>query len=63
MLLDTSNGYFNDPQKLGNPKEQEIDYEQLRDYYEHEFVMDLEEKYLEEEEDEEKDKEGDVEMN
>lgn len=47
MKLDEANGYFLDPQKVSNPKEMEIDYESLKDYYEHEAIMDLEEKYLE----------------
>lgn len=47
MKLDQANGYFLDPQKVSNPKEMEIDYESLKDYYEHEAIMDLEEKYLE----------------
>ena len=47
MKLDQANGYFLDPQKVQNAKEMEIDYESLKDYYEHEAIMDLEEKYLE----------------
>lgn len=53
MRIDESNGYFHDPQKLSNPKEMEIDYESLRDYQEHEAIMDIEEKYLDEEENDE----------
>lgn len=30
LQIDSANGYFYDPQKLANPKEQEIDYEGLR---------------------------------
>lgn len=46
MLLDQANGYFYDAQKMENPKETEIDYESLKEYMEHEAVMDLEEKYF-----------------
>lgn len=52
MKLDQANGYFLDPQKVNNPKEMEIDYESLKDYYEHEAIMDLEDKYLEASDDE-----------
>ena len=45
-LLDNQNGFLADPQRVGNPKETEIDYEAVKDYYEHDFIMDLEEKYL-----------------
>jgi|LauGreDrversion4_2_1035121.scaffolds.fasta_scaffold84270_3 hypothetical protein len=31
---------------MSNPKELEIDYESLRDYYEHEAIIDIEDKYL-----------------
>ena len=62
MQLDNANGYYHDPQKLANPKEMEIDYEAVKEYYEHEFVMDLEEKYLEREGSEGEAKEEDVEM-
>ena len=51
MKLDQANGYFLDPQKVQNVKEMEIDYESLKEYYEHEAIMDLEEKYLETSED------------
>ena len=32
---------------MSNPKEMEIDYESLKDYFEHEALIDIEEKYLE----------------
>ena len=32
---------------MENPKETEIDYESLKEYMEHEALMDLEEKYFE----------------
>ena len=51
LHLDSTNGYFHDPQKVTNPKEMEIDYEAVKDYYEHDFIMEVEEKYLEREED------------
>ena len=55
--IDEANGYFYDPQKVTNPKEMEIDYESIKDYFEHvsilmsnwvqEAIIDIEEKYLE----------------
>jgi hypothetical protein len=47
MLMDQANGFFHDPQKVTNPKEMEVDYESLRDYIEHEALIDIEERYLE----------------
>jgi len=47
MLVDKSNGYFHDPEKVKNPKEREIDYEAIEDYFRTEGIMDIEEKYLE----------------
>jgi hypothetical protein len=44
--MDSANGYLGDPQRVGNQKETEIDYEAVKDYYEHDFIMELEDKYL-----------------
>ena len=55
MQLDQANGYFYDPQKLKNPKETEIDYERLKDYMEHDALMDIEEQYFESHDDNEED--------
>lgn len=49
MQMDQANGYFYDPQKVANPKEMEIDYESLKEYFEHEALIDIEEKYLDDE--------------
>ena len=46
LQLDTTNGFFHDPQKVSNPKEMDIDYEAVKDYYEHDFIMEVEDKYL-----------------
>lgn len=40
----------------------EIDYESLKDYYEHEAIMDLEEKYLEGSEEEGGDEDQEMKM-
>ena len=55
--IDEANGYCYDPQKVTNPKEMEIDYESIKDYFEHvmiliinciqEAIIDIEEKYIE----------------
>lgn len=47
MQMDQANGYFYHPQKVANKKEMDIDYESLRNYFEHEALIDIEEKYLE----------------
>jgi hypothetical protein len=33
MLVDKSNGYFYDPEKLSNAKEREIDYDFIENYF------------------------------
>ena len=33
MQIDKANGYFYDPEKTSNPKEMEIDYDSVREYY------------------------------
>lgn len=33
MLIDKANGYFYHPDKVTNPKEKEIDYDSIEDYF------------------------------
>lgn len=51
-----------DPQRVTNPKETEIDYEAIKDYYEHDFIMELEEKYLDRDGSDGENQREDVEM-
>eukprot|EP00347_Sterkiella_histriomuscorum_P009593 403340612 len=44
--LDKGNGYFLDPEKVQNPKEMEIDYEAVDRYIDSEVLLDIEEKYF-----------------
>lgn len=44
--IDKANGYFYTPERMKNKKEQEIDYDNLNEYFASEGVMDIEEKYL-----------------
>lgn len=47
LKIDRCNGYFNQADRTSNPKETQIDYEAVEQYYESsEAIMDLEEKYF-----------------
>lgn len=51
MQIDRTNGYFYDPEKLRNEKETQIDYEAVERYIDTEALLDIEEKYLEHDDD------------
>jgi len=52
--IDKANQFFDQPSRVENPKETELDYEAIEQYYlSSESVMDLEDRYFDRDSDEE----------
>jgi hypothetical protein len=48
MKIDKANSFYSQPTRLENPKETQLDYEAVEQYFDSsEAIMDLEDKYFE----------------